>query len=94
MSFNAPTPEMIATALRNAPDEYERMHVMNSSHCLIAGCKLGAVFMFQGEYHIYVGVNGRNRKYPCIALRCSDRSYRKMTYGVFEKVRKASQEDA
>ncbi len=86
------TPNDIEKALRIARPEYRRMHEMNIDHPSIRGCKLGTVFTAgeNNEYHIYVGVNGRNRKYPAIAYRVRDWSCRKFTSHVFEKIRKAS----
>jgi hypothetical protein len=86
------TPSDIEKALRNTPQEYKTMHQMNLSNPLVAGCKLGAVFTHNGEYHIYVGVNGRNRRFPLIAVRVVDGSRRKMVASFFTNVRKASQE--
>lgn len=87
------TPADIEKALRNTPEEYKQMHQMNLNHSMVKGCKLGVVFSnAAGEYYIYVGVNGRNRRFPLIAVRVSDGSRRKMTAEYFEKVRKASQE--
>lgn len=88
------TPETIATILRNSPQDYKTMHNMNQHHSEIHGCKLGAVFHYDGEYHVYVGVNGRNRKFPCMAVRVSDRSPRKMGLAFFARVRVASKQEA
>ncbi len=87
------TPSDVEKALRNSPEEYKKMHRMNTNHPMIAGCKLGAVFTNNnGEYYVYVGVNGRNRVYPCMAVRVSDGASRKMGPAFFAKVRKASLE--
>jgi len=84
------TPDTVSRILTKARAEYKEMHYMNSDHPMVAGCKLGAVFSYNGEYHVYVGVNGRNRKYPCMAVRTDDRSCRKMTASFFERVRASS----
>lgn len=85
------SPVEVEKALTRAPAEYRRMHEMNLSNPLVEGCKLGAVFSdTAGNYLIYVGVNGRNRKFPLIAFRPRDNSFRKMTPGFFAAVRAAS----
>jgi hypothetical protein len=50
------------------------------------------VFTHEGEYLIYVGVNGRNRRFPLIAVRVRDGSRRKMVASFFTSVRKASEQ--
>jgi len=80
------TPYDVEKALRNARPEYREMHEMNQHIPEIRACKIGTVFADGGEYYIYLGVNGRNRKYPCIALRVRDGSTRKMTRSFFKKI--------
>ena len=81
------TPHTIAAILRQSPDEYKTMHRMNETHPMIKGIKLGAVFSRNSEYHVYVGLNGRNRRYPMIAVRVSDRARLKMTANNFARAK-------
>jgi hypothetical protein len=82
-------PEDVVKAMRMTKEEYVRMHEMNSHNFPVKGCKLGTVFMNGPEYYVYVGVNGRNRKYPLIAVRTSDWTRRKMAMKFFDVVRQA-----
>lgn len=90
MTFNNPiTPDTVARILGRVNPQYRRMHEMNQHVPEIAGCKIGQVFRSGDEYFIYVGVNGRNRKFPCIAMRESDRHLRKFTFAMFAKIAKS-----
>ena len=77
------TPHTIAAILRQSPDTYNAMHRMNADHPMVKSVKLGAVFSKDAEYYVYVGINGRNRRYPMIAVRVSDRHRLKMTANNF-----------
>ncbi len=88
-----PMPTDIEKAFAAAHEKHRQMHFMNQENSMIKGCTLGTVFMYNGFYHVYVGVNGRNRKFPCIAYRVEDGTLRKMQRNAFAAVRRASVED-
>ena len=64
---------------------------MNVDHPDIKGCKLGAQFSHRGKYYVFTGVNGRNRKFPCMATNIETRKAVKFPRSGFDKVRKASE---
>tara|TARA_Y100000034_G_C6902563_1_gene417795 strand:- start:2750 stop:3016 length:267 start_codon:yes stop_codon:yes gene_type:complete len=83
-------PQDIEKALEKCPTEYVTMHNMNAEHPMVKGCVRGTVFNFGGDMLIYVGVNGRNRKYPCIGYSVEKRDFLKCTTKAFDKVRAVS----
>lgn len=86
------TPEVVASIVARANPRFRKMHCLNTDHPEIRDCKLGVVFIDRaGDYCVYVGVEGRNRKFPCIAVRVRDRQTMKYTHHTFARVAKASQ---
>lgn len=56
---------------------------------MVKGCKIGAVFAYNGDYFVYVGINARRRK-PLIAVHAETRHTYKFPSTFFERVRAAS----
>ncbi|NQV85457.1 MAG: hypothetical protein HQ492_00055 [Woeseiaceae bacterium] len=86
--MNGILPSDVEKALADCPAEYVQMHNMNSGHPQIQGCKRGTVFFFNRRYLIYVGVNGRNSKYPCIGFDPESNRRIKCTVDAFAKIQK------
>lgn len=83
------TPQTVDIILRNAHPRYKACHDLNAANPLVSGCKVGAVFAYDGAYYVYIGVKGGSKK-PVVAVHSETRRAYRFAASFFERVRKAS----